>query len=221
MATVHANANFNPEAVAEVLRKAMKGLGTDEKAIIAALADISNAQRLQVSLAFKQMFGKDLIADLKSELGGKLEKVILALMTPTVLYDARELRAAMKGAGTDEGCLIEILASRTNEQIAQIKAAYKKDMSRDLESDMMSETSGHFKRMLISLCTGCRDEHSKPDHAMAQQNAKALHEAGVKKMGTDESVFNRILCTLSPEQLKLVFAEYHKVGATIRQTLYG
>ena len=78
-------------------------MGTDEKAIIEALTNITNEQRLTLTAAFKQMYGRDLIEDLKSELGGKLEKVILALMTPAVFYDARELRAAMKGAGTDEG----------------------------------------------------------------------------------------------------------------------
>ena len=78
-------------------------MGTDEKSIIEALTNITNEQRLTLTAAFKQMYGRDLIEDLKSELGGKLEKVILALMTPAVFYDARELRAAMKGAGTDEG----------------------------------------------------------------------------------------------------------------------
>ena len=75
---------------------------------------------------------------------------MLALMTPTATYDAQQLRAAMRGLGTDEATLIEILASRTNEQIHAIKTAYKTEMKRDLESDIMSETSGHFKRLLVS-----------------------------------------------------------------------
>ena len=57
----------------------------------------------------------------------------------------------MKGLGTDEATLIEILASRTNEQINAIKVAYKTEMKRDLESDIMSETSGHFKRLLVRM----------------------------------------------------------------------
>lgn len=34
--------------------------------------------------------------DLKSELSGNFEQVILGMMTPTVLYDVQELRKAMK-----------------------------------------------------------------------------------------------------------------------------
>ena len=34
--------------------------------------------------------------DLKSELGGNLEEVVLALMEPCELFDARSLRSAMK-----------------------------------------------------------------------------------------------------------------------------
>ena len=45
--------------------------------------------------------------------------------------------------------MIEIMSSRTNEQIHAIKAAYKTEMKRDLEADLMSETSGHFKRLLV------------------------------------------------------------------------
>lgn len=222
MATVSNNAAFDPEGISEALRKAMKGLGTDEKAIIAGLTDVSNEQRQVLKAAYKQMYGRDLVDDLKSELGGKLEKVILALMTPSVFYDARELRAAMKGAGTDEGCLIEILASRSNSEIARIKAAYKKDLGRDLEADLASETSGNFKYLLVSLANGCRDESSDEDQEAAKANAQALQEAGVKKWGTDESMFNRILCSLSHSQLRLIFQEYENLtGKSMESAIKG
>jgi len=221
MATVFADPAFNPEMVSESLRKAMKGLGTDEKSIITSLTSITNVQRQHLLAAYKQMYGRNLIDDLKSELGGKLEKVVLALMTPSVFYDARELRAAMKGVGTDEGCLIEILASRTNAELLQLKAAYKKDLGRDLEKDLESDTSGHFKKLLLSLVNGCRDESSGTNRDYAKDNAQALLTAGAKKWGTDESMFNRILCTLSNAQLQLVFEEYQNIsgGKTIEQAI--
>lgn len=218
--TVKAKPGFNAMDEAEILRKAMKGFGTDEKAIITVLTTLTNAERVKVESAFKQMYGKDLIKDLKSELGGKLERVTLALMTPAALYDAKHLRQAMKGLGTDEATLIEIMSSRTNEQIHAIKAAYKTEMKRDLEADLMSETSGHFKRLLVSLCNGGRDETSSPDRARAQNDAKALYQAGAARLGTDESSFNRVLCAQSPAQLQLVFEEYHRAtGKSIEQAI--
>lgn len=68
---------------------------------------------------------QDLIADLKSELGGNFESVIIGLMMPTAEYCAKQLHKAMKGAGTDEDILVEILCSRPYDEIVQIAAAYQ------------------------------------------------------------------------------------------------
>lgn len=49
---------FDPRHDAEILRKAMKGFGTDEKAIIQVLASRVNSQRQEIALQFKTLFGK-------------------------------------------------------------------------------------------------------------------------------------------------------------------
>src|SRR5690348_2265547 len=104
---------FNPEADAKTLRTAMKGLGTDEAAIIKLSANRTNSQRQQIKLQYKTAFGRDLIADLKDELSGNFETAVLALYDDPILYDAKELRRAMKGAGTNEDTLIEIIGTRS------------------------------------------------------------------------------------------------------------
>lgn len=96
---------------------------------------------------------QDLIQDLISELHGHFEDVIVALMYTPDEFDARELNRAMKGMGTDEATLIEIMCTRTNSEIRGIKEAYRRMFHKDLESAISSDTSGHFKRMLISLTT--------------------------------------------------------------------
>lgn len=56
--TVRDFPNFNIDQDCQVLHKAMKGLGTDEDAIIQVLAHRSNSQRLQLRAAFKQRYGQ-------------------------------------------------------------------------------------------------------------------------------------------------------------------
>ena len=64
-----------------------------------------------------------------------------------------------------------------------------------LEESIISETSGHLKRLLVALLQANRPEGNTIDRRKARNDAKALFEAGEKKFGTDESRFNVILCS--------------------------
>ncbi|XP_063814799.1 annexin A11 [Pseudophryne corroboree] len=203
--------NFDSLRDAEVLRKAMKGFGTDEQAIIECLGNRSNRQRQQISLSFKTAYGKDLIKDLKSEISGNFEKAILAMMKPPSTYDAHEINDAIKGAGTDEECLIEILASRSNAEIQEINRVYKMEFKKTLEQAIKSDTSGHFQRLLISLAQGNRDESTNVDMSLVQRDVQELYAAGENRLGTDESKFNAILCARSRAHLNAVFYEYQRM----------
>ncbi|XP_043959150.1 annexin A11-like [Gambusia affinis] len=195
----------------EVLRKAMKGIGTDENAIIELLGNRSNKQRVALISAYKTTYGKDLIRDLKSELGRDFEDLVLAMLKTPSQFDASELREAIKGAGTDEACLIEILSSRSNAEIQEINRVYKAEYGKKLEDAITSDTSGHFRRLLVSLCQGNRDERETVDISLAKQDAQKLYAAGENKVGTDESQFNAILCARSKPHLRAVFQEYQQM----------
>ena len=208
------------QADAEALRKAMKGFGTDEAALIKICANRTNSQRQAIKQAYKSAFGRDLIDDLKSELHGKFEDAMVALFTERIEYDADQLRASMKGMGTNEDTLIEIIGSRTPQQLMAIKNVYKQKYKRDLEQDVQKETSGTLRHILISLLQGKRSVNTNPNQAQCAQIAQEIYQAGEAKMGTDESIFNKYFCSLSPHELACVAQNYHKLtGHTILQAI--
>uniref|UniRef100_A0A9R1SPC2 Annexin n=2 Tax=Cyprinus carpio TaxID=7962 RepID=A0A9R1SPC2_CYPCA len=179
--------------------------------IIEILAHRTIAQRQKIKEAFKQSVGKDLLDCLKSELTGNFEKVVVGLMMSAPVYDAYELRNAIKGAGTEEACLIDILASRSNAEKKEIIATYKKEHGKSLEDDVCGDTSGMFQRVLVSLLAG-RDESTKVDEAQAVQDAKDIYEAGEARWGTDEVKFLTVLSVRNRNHLLRVFQEYQKIS---------
>uniref|UniRef100_A0A0K8TP66 Annexin n=1 Tax=Tabanus bromius TaxID=304241 RepID=A0A0K8TP66_TABBR len=212
--------NFDPVKDAHDLRKAMKGFGTDEDGLINVLCFRSSAQRQEIQKQYKTHFGRDLIEDIKSECSGNFETLLVALCHPIVEYYCRELSGAMAGLGTDEDVLIETMCTLSNYEIEMIKQTYRRMYGRDLEREFRSETSGYFKRLLMSLCAGGRDESGVVDPGAAQSDAKELLKAGELRVGTDEVTFSRIMCSRNYQQLKLVFQEYQNMtGHTLEKAI--
>jgi len=203
-------APFDPMADSQTLRKAMKGFGTDEAAIVQVLGRRSNEQRQRIKATYQQAFGRDLAKDLKSEISGDFLRLSLALLLPPVEFAAQELRRAMRGLGTDEAALVEILCTASNAEIRDIKGAYLRLTGHPLEQDLRGDTSGHFGRLLVAVAAGAREEGAG-GVARAPQLARELYQAGEAKWGTDESTFNRILCGHSFATVRATIHEYKKI----------
>lgn len=202
---------FNTIEDAHVLRRAIKGFGTDDKTIINILARRTNLQRLQIANAYKTLFGKDLLKDFRSKLNGDFENLVIAMMTPIPDYYVKQLQEAMEGTQIDEDALIEILCTKSNEEIRLINQSYQKLCNNSLQSDLKSVTVGTFKRILLSQCNTCRDDTTIINAKEAIDDAQALIKAGEHLLGTDESIFTTIMCQRNYAQLKLVFEEYHRI----------
>uniref|UniRef100_F6W0Q1 Annexin n=1 Tax=Monodelphis domestica TaxID=13616 RepID=F6W0Q1_MONDO len=211
---------FDAVQDAKKLNKAFRGIKTDEIGIVEVLSSRTIDQRQQIKQKYKDIFGKDLEKVMESELRGYFRRVSLALLDLPHELCARELRRATKGIGTNEAVLVEILCTRSNKEIEEIKTVYQTLFGNSLESDVIDDTSGDFKKILLSLLQASRDEGDDVDKELSEKDAKALFDAGEGRWGTDEMIFTEILSKRNYDQLKATFRAYEKlVGKDIEQTI--
>ena len=195
---------FNPEQDCQVLHNAVHGAGTDEQAIINIIINRNVAQRAEIRNCYKSCFGKDLIKRLKEDTSGNFKEVVAGMFMTPAEFDAMCLYKAMKGAGTNEGVLIEIIGTRTNEQLMQVKDVFQREYNKSLESWVKSETSGNFRLLLVALLQCNRSQNPNPDPNMCQSDAQALYRAGEGRWGTDEATFIRIFANRSPAEMAMI-----------------
>ena len=196
--------NFNPEEDCKILRNAVHGLGTDEKAIINIIINRNMAQRQEIRRAYKACFGKDLIKRLQEDTSGNFKQVIKAMFMTPAEYDAFCLYKAMKGLGTDEGVLIEIIGTRNNQQLQEIKDVFQREYNNTLENWVKGDTSGNFRLLLIALLQCNRSTNPNPDMNVCRADAQALYSAGEGRWGTDEATFIRIFANRSAAEMACI-----------------
>ena len=193
----------------EILRNACQGAGTDEDAICKVIAGTTNQERAVIRRLYTQKYNEDLVTRLQSELSGDFkEAAVGSFMTPTE-YDAYCLNAALKGIGTKEGVLSEIIGSRTPQELAAIKQVYAANYGDVLDNAVASDTTGEYQKLLLNLLQCQRSQSLQPDQAGCMNDAAALYQAGEGKWGTDEATFNRVFATRSPADLALI-NQYYK-----------
>ena len=209
-----------PDKDCETLHYAMKGLGTDERTIINLICSRNAMQRAEIRRKYVAMYGTDLIKKLKDELSGNFEDTVVGLFMTPPEYDAYCLYKAMKGIGTSEGILIEILGTRNNQEIQMIKDEFQRAYGKPLEKWITSETSGHFRKLLIAILQCSRSMNTVPNQAQCQSDAQALYQAGEGRWGTDEATFVRIFTQRSAAELDMISSCYQQLrGNTLHHAI--
>ncbi|KAJ5482783.1 hypothetical protein N7539_006229 [Penicillium diatomitis] len=139
-------------AEADALRKAMKGFGTDEKALIQVLSRLDPLQMAGVRATYSQHIGRDLFKDVKSETSGYFEQGLLAVIEGPLMHDVTCVREAVKGMGTKEWLLNDVLLGRSNADLQAIQALYERtyghSLAKDVEDDLSFKTAELFKMVL-------------------------------------------------------------------------
>lgn len=107
-------AGYNPAGDVDRIRKATKGFGTDEAALINTIAPLDVFQMDALTRSFKSQTGKDLLQVLEKETSGYFENALRALVLGPVAFDVWLVHRACDGAGTHEDILNEVILNRTN-----------------------------------------------------------------------------------------------------------
>ncbi|KAM9841014.1 annexin A3-like [Aulostomus maculatus] len=148
--------NAKAKADAKALYEAgEKKWGTDEGKFIDILCHRSIPQLRQTLVEYKNISKKTLQDSVESEMSGNLEDLLVAIIKcvkNVPAYLAERLFKSMKGAGTTESILTRILVSRSEIDLLDIRAEYKKLFGYSLYSQLESEVSGSYGDALKHLC---------------------------------------------------------------------
>jgi hypothetical protein len=203
--------HHNAQHDAEVIHKAIQGLGTDEKAINEVIGNRSKHEIQEIAKAYEHAYKKSLISDIKGDTGGNYKRLLVSLINTPVQNKKELIDKATKGLGTSEKYLIDVLAPSSNEEILEI---YQHD-PKSIHAILDDVSSGNFAKVVDTILKGKRrtEDHLSDDEAKTQ--AERLFKAGEGKLGTDEKTFNEIITTYNPHQLKQISKHYeqkHKHG---------
>lgn len=132
----------------------------------------------------------------------------------------------MKGLGTDERLLIQVLCTKDAHEIKLLSEAYTRLYKKNLDESIKSEQGGDLGRILRSIASGGRASNHGFDPDTVKKEAEALFDAGEGRMGTDEVEFIRILCSKSFPELRSIFHVYkdiakHDIEVAIRREFSG
>ncbi|XP_074546892.1 annexin A3b [Halichoeres trimaculatus] len=131
-----------------------KKWGTDEAKFIDILCHRSIPQLRQTLVEYKSLSKKTLQESIESEMSGNLEKILVAILKcakSVPAYLAERLFKSMKGAGTTESTLTRIIVSRSEMDLLDIRAEYKKLFGVSLYTQLESEVSGSYGEALKHL----------------------------------------------------------------------
>jgi len=182
-----------------LLRKATKGAGTRERALIDVL--VSSYPQEIVAIA---QTDPTVIAAVINDVSGDFKKIMNELLKgirdwSPVVNDVEaqqvsdKLYAAGEGKlGTDEKVFVEIIARKSPEFLARVSDLYKAKHKRTLEQAIKSETSGYFEDTLLALL--------KPRNVFI---ADRLFHA-MKGLGTDDTCLVYFFSILSKAELQEV-----------------
>ena len=183
----------------------MKGFGTNEAVLIQIL---SKPDPLQVALlrnTYNQRHRRDLEADIKSETSKNFKDGLVGIVQGPLMHDVHSVHDAIKGLGTKEAVLNDVLLGRSNADLRAVKQAYHQTFKHTLEADVKGDLSMKTERLFDIVMSATRNEESTqiiPQEL--EHDCSELHRAMDGRVGTDQVTVCAILCKRSDGQIRAI-----------------
>jgi Annexin len=218
--------NAVPPDVAEcdMIKKACKGIGTDETLVYSIICGRSNKEMEILKKKFFDRYEKDLGRQLDSELSGDFEKMIYFCLQgmeqefdpdfhtdDKVAEDVATFYKMGEGKfGTDESGLFKLICTSPSEHLKKVNQMYADKHDVTLFKAIDDEMSGKTQDATLFLL-GMK---LKPYETVAKLIQKAC-----KGIGTNELLLTCIIIRFQPH-LPQVMAAYEEVaGKTLQETI--
>jgi annexin A7/11 len=204
----------NTSSDVEALRRAMKGMGCDEKALIRVFTSpqYSNPWAMQQLVQdYNSRFIRSLEKDIESETRSGLETALLALMRGPLGHDAYLLDKALNRMGTDEDALMDVLLNRSNADLRAITAEYKRVTQRDLLTDIKNDVDDSLFRLCSMLLAANRAEDAAPvlPHEI-DQKVTELQRATEGMIGANAVSVAQIFASSNASQINAIAEAYQR-----------
>jgi len=195
----------------EAVRKAMKGFGTDEKALIAVLAKKDPLQMETIRTQYDQRMMRNMTGDLEKETSGYFAKGLVELSRGPLVSDCWNLKEATRGMGTKEVVLDDILIGRSNADMIAIKEKYQQLFKTTLEADLKADLSAATEQMYMMIIAARRAEDSHPVNPQEIEQAVTELQAGMGGFaGKNAPQVCQILTSKNDAQIKAIAQSYQQ-----------
>lgn len=196
------------EMDAQLIKKAIAGLGTDESLLSEVLCTRSPTELKEAAAAYQRLYNKNMEADIKSDTGGDLGRVYAQVLSPSrgtrqgdAAADIEALYKAGEGKiGTDEATFINIIATATPAYLETIYYGYAQKHGKALDTVIRDEMGGDVGKALANLAT--------PPHVLfSDKIMKAM-----KGVGTEDEKLVRLITTQRGRYLKAAGKHFLEVN---------
>ena len=189
----------------------MKGFGTDEKALIAILSKKDPIQINTIRTQFDQRLMRNMVNDLESETSSYFREGLVEIARGPLVADCHNLFNAMKGAGTKEATLDDILINRSNADVTAIKQQYQVIFKKSLEADLRGDLSAGTEQMYMMIAAARRAEDSHPVIPQEIERAVTDLQTGIGNMVSKNAAqVCQILTSKNDAQLRAIAQSYQQ-----------